>query len=187
MLGLLTSTEILDRATTVDFVTDAAFIEASKNAKLPKPTELNSARRNTYTDLLARQLQLHYDEPVDGRIIAIRFIDHLVDMTDKDYHIERPELLNGLGFDLDQIQRLSRIKNPPPEIRQKLESLRQRNEHLNEYASGRLRIVGRDDELGYYFFDAVPQTHFVSITVPIGSNHGSQGPLYRSFLERLGK
>lgn len=187
----LTSREILDRATTVDFVTNAAFIEASKRAELPKPKVLASARGNTYTDLLARQIYLHYDAPIDGRIVAVKFLHHIGEIADKYYRIHKPQILDGSVFmlqNLNQMQRiLSGTTNPSPEMRKELEDLRQKNGHLNEYALGRLRIVDRDGELRYYVVGAVPQAHSVLITIPIGANGGSHATLYRSFLEKLGK
>lgn len=182
----LTSREILERATSVDLVTNEEFISASRKAELPKPRVSAHPRENTYTGLLSRQLPLSYDAPVDGRVVAAKFVDHLGELTDKNYQIGRPARFDP-GFLLFEIRRLSGTKVPDKEAKMRLEEYRKRLGDLNDYAMGRVRIVDRDGETRYYFNGALPQTHSVLITVPIGVNGQAHAAIYRSFLEKLGK
>lgn len=204
-IDLLSASEILSLARSVDEVTRESFQVLGRQAKIPAPTIIGGQedgfgteekdgklyrrkyRSGNYTDIFATQLPLRFSKKIDGRVIAVRFIDHLVEIG-YNYSIARPPQLDDPEFTPKKLEdtQLDLLLQPTDESKRiQFEKTRREIGYLLDYAGGRVEIVDEAGALKYDISGVLPQTKLILITTPIGGER-TQGPLYRSFLEKLG-
>ncbi len=193
----LSARRILNAARSVDEVASESFQVWSRKVRLSKPNYPTGDvqddpgvdnRSRSYTDPYNTQLSLRFSRKIDGRIIAVRFIDHLVE-NGYNYHIARPPQLYDQTFKPKKlVLKQQELLLQPKDESEKIRFERERREmgYLLNYAGGRVEIVDEAGALKYYISGVLPQTKLILITTPIGGKR-NQGTLYRSFLEKLSK
>lgn len=167
---------ILKSARTVDEIIQEAFRERSRQTKIPKAESIN------YN---AQELFLFYGlNHADGRMIAAKFLDHLVD-NNKIYRIARPQELDDPDFDYVAFARMDQaVVNKVAKVAVSSDR-KPGTTDLLSYSEGDLQIVDDQGLIQFYFRGALPNTSSVSIRVKMGAE--DQSVLYGGFLLKCKK
>ncbi|MBI3026599.1 hypothetical protein HYY70_00660 [Candidatus Woesearchaeota archaeon] len=167
-----TSLQVLAYAKSVDTITQQEFFELSQRVALPPPKTAVVSGTNMY---------LTYDAPVDGRILAAKFLGYLAG-AGIEARIVRPKLLDIIdSTELDALrQRVSEVRKREYYVheRQSLLDLAA----LDNYSAGLVEIANCRDDTAYIIHGATPYTHSFSVSIPIASRERNDKPLFENFL-----
>jgi len=138
---------LFENATTVvDKIMDPAFQDMTRKFKLPKSVEIIHGKVN---------LNISYGI-IDGRIIAVRFLDYLK-QSKLDCTVARPIVLHGSKLDYGAIDKMSDITATRVAI------FYDGITNLNSYGRGELKIIGENDKPYFNMKRAIPRTFSVQV------------------------
>ncbi len=152
--------DALKEAKAVDQITREEFQKRSRSTPLPNPS--------VFHNVLPYAATIAYNQFIDGRIVAVRLLDQLVE-SGCDYHIARPRELDDSDFRYQQKQ-----QGLIPDWNQ-----------LELYAQGVFMIVDAEEQLQFTVFGACENSKYINIVANKDSDFERLDKIYGGLKERL--